>query len=341
VPATKTDGYQVLWFKITITPTATGACCNPSGTCTTSSQTGCTGIIGGTYQGDNVACGSVPCTQPHTGACCHLDGTCTIASSYACTDYSGAWQGTGTTCAAGTCPGVIGSGDSGKYTPYHSGAQQGGVFFDVTAGNHDITVTRIDTYCAQAYNNATPTMEFLVYNRTPMAGASGSCVGFEGDASNPGGNGIPPTNPDSTPAWTLNTDAAGLETPGLWLTTAIPLANPVTIPAHQTRGFWVAAAGGGIGWLSGGNEDFTGADGVTMHAEHGKLYALSQAPAWAVPLYAITLNEGVMQASFNGRVYYSIAIPPCYANCDNSTTPPVLNVGDFTCFLQKYAQGCP
>jgi hypothetical protein len=30
-----------------------------------------------------------------------------------------------------------------------------------------------------------------------------------------------------------------------------------------------------------------------------------------------------------------------YANCDNSTTPPVLNVGDFTCFLQRFAAGCP
>jgi hypothetical protein len=30
-----------------------------------------------------------------------------------------------------------------------------------------------------------------------------------------------------------------------------------------------------------------------------------------------------------------------YANCDNSTTTPVLNVADFTCFLQQYAAGCP
>jgi hypothetical protein len=29
-----------------------------------------------------------------------------------------------------------------------------------------------------------------------------------------------------------------------------------------------------------------------------------------------------------------------YANCDNSTTPPTLNVADFTCFLQKFAAGC-
>jgi outer membrane protein assembly factor BamB len=30
-----------------------------------------------------------------------------------------------------------------------------------------------------------------------------------------------------------------------------------------------------------------------------------------------------------------------YANCDQSTTAPVLNVADFTCFLQRFAAGCP
>jgi hypothetical protein len=30
-----------------------------------------------------------------------------------------------------------------------------------------------------------------------------------------------------------------------------------------------------------------------------------------------------------------------YANCDQSTTAPVLNVADFTCFLQSFAAGCP
>jgi hypothetical protein len=30
-----------------------------------------------------------------------------------------------------------------------------------------------------------------------------------------------------------------------------------------------------------------------------------------------------------------------YANCDASTTQPVLNVADFTCFLQRFAAGCP
>ena len=30
-----------------------------------------------------------------------------------------------------------------------------------------------------------------------------------------------------------------------------------------------------------------------------------------------------------------------YANCDQSTTAPVLNVADFSCFLTKFAGGCP
>jgi hypothetical protein len=31
--------------------------------------------------------------------------------------------------------------------------------------------------------------------------------------------------------------------------------------------------------------------------------------------------------------------PPCYANCDGSTTAPVLNVNDFICFLGRFAAG--
>jgi hypothetical protein len=29
------------------------------------------------------------------------------------------------------------------------------------------------------------------------------------------------------------------------------------------------------------------------------------------------------------------------ANCDDSTSPPVLNVNDFICFQSRFAQGCP
>jgi hypothetical protein len=31
--------------------------------------------------------------------------------------------------------------------------------------------------------------------------------------------------------------------------------------------------------------------------------------------------------------------PPCYANCDNSTATPILNVNDFVCFQTRFAAG--
>jgi photosystem II stability/assembly factor-like uncharacterized protein len=44
-----------------------------------------------------------------------------------------------------------------------------------------------------------------------------------------------------------------------------------------------------------------------------------------------------------GTFRATLPVPPpaCYANCDNSTAPPILNVADFTCFLQRFAAGDP
>ena len=39
--------------------------------------------------------------------------------------------------------------------------------------------------------------------------------------------------------------------------------------------------------------------------------------------------------------YWSAAAPPCYGNCDGSAVPPILNVADFSCFLNRYAAGDP
>jgi hypothetical protein len=47
-----------------------------------------------------------------------------------------------------------------------------------------------------------------------------------------------------------------------------------------------------------------------------------------------SLGSGFLAAAGGGP-------PPCYANCDGSTTPPILNVLDFSCFLNKFAAGDP
>jgi hypothetical protein len=38
---------------------------------------------------------------------------------------------------------------------------------------------------------------------------------------------------------------------------------------------------------------------------------------------------------WNGTIRYTLG--PCYANCDGSTASPCLNVQDFGCFLNRFA----
>jgi hypothetical protein len=62
-------------------------------------------------------------------------------------------------------------------------------------------------------------------------------------------------------------------------------------------------------------------------------------PGAAAPVNAWVNNSllsGNYAIVFTGACRVS---PPCYANCDASTATPVLNVQDFTCFLQRYAAG--
>ncbi|MBL9030580.1 MAG: hypothetical protein JNM80_02595 [Phycisphaerae bacterium] len=39
--------------------------------------------------------------------------------------------------------------------------------------------------------------------------------------------------------------------------------------------------------------------------------------------------------------FWAGVVVSCYANCDGSTIAPVLNVNDFTCFLNLFAAGSP
>ena len=54
--------------------------------------------------------------------------------------------------------------------------------------------------------------------------------------------------------------------------------------------------------------------------------------AWAENIGWVNLDDATA-GKFVARV--------CYANCDGSTTAPVLNVNDFICFQQKFAAGDP
>ena len=56
--------------------------------------------------------------------------------------------------------------------------------------------------------------------------------------------------------------------------------------------------------------------------------------------YALTTGPAVFTNNARATFTVTSGPPPCYANCDASTIAPVLNVNDFSCFLNRYAAGC-
>jgi autotransporter-associated beta strand protein len=72
----------------------------------------------------------------------------------------------------------------------------------------------------------------------------------------------------------------------------------------------------------------------------GTFATVNGLPAGATINYAFTGTDSLGRVG-DGNDIAVVLTQPCYANCDASTQPPVLNVADFTCFLQKYAAGDP
>jgi uncharacterized membrane protein len=89
-------------------------------------------------------------------------------------------------------------------------------------------------------------------------------------------------------------------------------------------------------------------------AQHGMRDLATVLTAAGLDLTGWTLSEA-RGISANGRVIVGTGTnpdgnteawradlggpPPCYANCDGSTTAPVLNINDFVCFQSRFAAG--
>jgi hypothetical protein len=109
-----------------------------------------------------------------------------------------------------------------------------------------------------------------------------------------------------------------------------------------------ATAAGLAGWAVGSGSvfSFTSTCGPDQVADtnFGRLFSNVMGAAGAVTCYANcdnstsppALNANDFQCFLNK---YAAQDPT--ANCDNSTAPPVLNANDFQCFLNKFAAGCP
>jgi hypothetical protein len=66
-------------------------------------------------------------------------------------------------------------------------------------------------------------------------------------------------------------------------------------------------------------------------------------PLLGPPLYPepLMINGGPQPPGWRHGFTTYMLPAPCYPNCDASTTPPILNVADFTCFLNRFAAGDP
>jgi trimeric autotransporter adhesin len=101
----------------------------------------------------------------------------------------------------------------------------------------------------------------------------------------------------------------------------------------------VLFAGGGFGQIQPGEvARWTGATWESLGSTNGEVRIVAGRGADAI-LYA-----GGSFFDIGGQRSVGLArfgCPACYPNCDASTTPPILNVADFSCFLQKFAAGDP
>jgi uncharacterized membrane protein len=106
----------------------------------------------------------------------------------------------------------------------------------------------------------------------------------------------------------------------------------------------------GAGWYSGGSLPdvpaiWTQEGGLERLEPYLAAHGIVVPPEFQITA-ALAISDNGRTIVGNGLVAgirhgFVAMLPPddCYANCDASTAPPVLNVADFTCFLQRFAAG--
>ena len=282
----------------------TGACCVASG-CITVSQASCT-AQGGIYRGDNSPCATANCPLP--GACCLPDGSCSSVLSAACTAAGGIFRGEGSVCATANCPlpaGVwIEQGEAGNLP---GNAQ-------VTTGTGSLNTIRgalaagdVDMYKISICDAAAFT-----------AIVSGTVSDTQIFLFNAAGNGV-----------AMNDDSPI----GGGLQSAIAPAG--AIPGLVNGAYYIA--------LSSYDNDpnDASAQALWLDTPFGTVRT-PDGPGAANPVASwdgAGSNSGNYTIALTGSCYGAAGGPTCYANCDNSTTVPFLNVNDFICFQTKFAAG--
>jgi murein tripeptide amidase MpaA len=131
---------------------------------------------------------------------------------------------------------------------------------------------------------------------------------------------------DSTSAGWVLQERFEVLAPGPGVPIPLELSSPRPLSTGETIGIYVIAGGGSVGAISTGFQPSWPGTNISLYSN------LSRSAPWGgVPT----------SAYFSGSVHYVPTGVPCYPNCDLSAIPPVLNVADFACFLQRFATGSP
>jgi hypothetical protein len=274
-----------------------------------------------------------------TGSCCFPDGSCTEVREVVCAGTGGIYHGDNTTCATtpvGGCPqpptGACCLADSSCITEWSGGcAAAGGTYMG--DGTQCTNITCPFVLATAAPNNGvsgagsgimldlTPNDDINVLRMDTVSfSAAGTPIIVE-IWTVPGS--YVPHRLDPTP-WTLH-DTVSTVSAGNLDPAVIQLNTPLELSASTTTGIFISMVNGGIRYTGATNAQPIWSDAIlTLYSEH------SLNGPWAA---------GNSPRVFSGAIYYTLGSPACYANCDNSTTPPVLNVEDFVCFINEFAQG--
>jgi subtilisin-like proprotein convertase family protein len=325
-------GNFVVSLTADVAPAVTGACCLPDGTCVVAGQVGCFNQ-NGMYAGDNSTCAAGNCAA--TGACCDNSGACVIANIATCVrTNNGIFRGAGATCAAAACPSFFSA------LPFLS-IPDGTATGCGAPATSDIVVPAAGAFTLGGADASV----FLTHT-------------WQGDLKitlthvNTGTNVVILNQPPAGTG-TFGADNFGFTSNGSDMFRMIDSA-PANYGApyvfgngiDNVRGPWKPANPLSVfaGESSAGTwrltvEDCGAADVGTL-----QFWQLGMQRPFGNTCYANCDNSTtapILNVGDFTCFLQRFAAGDAYANCDNSTTPPVLNVGDFTCFLQRFAAGCP
>jgi hypothetical protein len=330
VAATKVGANDINWYRFTVTGTQqVGACCMPDGTCQSVLSSICAGN-GGVFHGTGLDCAVANCPQP--GACCKTDGTCTFVPSAYCT-LQGGFFNAGVTCAAAQC---------NKFSVVNN---LPGSWTDITSTGTALTLTS-GTNDTGSYAYTSSVTNDLISNPSLFVSTNGM-IGVQSFNFSTNQNGLPVQNPAITvrlfPMWDDLDTTAPCQVYHLATTeNGVPVDiiewfqtfhHGQTPRGNMEVKIW--GAGGpalaqylfqDLAWNWNGNSATIGVQWDLLKAFQ---YFKGSTDAPGGPVANNTVLSVIS------------GITSCYANCDASVTLPVLNVADFTCFLQKFAAADP